>query len=72
MPDFTLPFDLETNVSTIAIGAFLSYVGHPLAFFSKKLSPRMQVALGYTLRCMQSRKPWRNGDNTLLGLNLES
>lgn len=47
MPDFTQAFIVETDASGIGIGAVLTQSGHPIAYFSKKLSPRMQAASTY-------------------------
>lgn len=47
LPDFSIPFILETDASGSAIGAVLQQRGHPLAFFSKALCPRMQQASTY-------------------------
>ena len=41
LPDFQKPFLLKTDASWSAIGAGLSQDGDPIAYFSKKLSPRM-------------------------------
>ncbi|KAL0315569.1 UNVERIFIED_CONTAM: Retrovirus-related Pol polyprotein from transposon.6 [Sesamum radiatum] len=40
--DFTLPFDVTTNASQIAMAALLSQQDRPIAFFTKKLSPQLQ------------------------------
>ena len=47
LPDFTHKFILETDASGCGIGLVLSQKGHPIAFFSKKLSPRMQKQGAY-------------------------
>lgn len=47
LPDFALPFIVETDASGLGIGVVLSQVGHPIAYFSKKLSPRMQRQYAY-------------------------
>nr|KYP37464.1 Retrovirus-related Pol polyprotein from transposon 17.6 [Cajanus cajan] len=45
LPNFDAPFDLETDASSIAIGVVLSQSGHPIAFFSKKLCPRIAASV---------------------------
>ncbi|KAE9606341.1 putative nucleotidyltransferase, Ribonuclease H [Lupinus albus] len=47
LPDFTQDFIIETNASMCGIGAVLMQEGHPIAFFSKKLGPKMQIASVY-------------------------
>lgn len=47
LPNFDLTFDVTTDASAFAVGAVLFQNGHPLAFFSKKLCSRMQLASAY-------------------------
>lgn len=47
LPDFSLPFTLETDASGIAMGVVLMQKHHPIAFFSKPFCPRLQRASTY-------------------------
>ncbi|XP_042016094.1 uncharacterized protein LOC121764074 [Salvia splendens] len=47
LPDFTLPFCVETDACEVGIGAILMQRNHPVAFFSKKLGPRRKIASTY-------------------------
>jgi hypothetical protein len=42
LPDFTKPFHIETDACDKGVGAVLTQDGHPLAFISKVLCPRIQ------------------------------
>ena len=42
LPNFNLPFILETDASNIGVGAVLMQAGHPIAYLSKALCPRNQ------------------------------
>ncbi|KAA0051266.1 ty3-gypsy retrotransposon protein [Cucumis melo var. makuwa] len=42
LPDWNLPFTIETDASGSGLGAVLSQEGHPITFFSQKLSQRVQ------------------------------
>ena len=52
MPNFSLPFELETDASNYAIGAVLMQQGHPIAFFSKKMGPQMCTSSAYGRDCL--------------------
>ena len=63
LPDWNLPFIIETDVSGIALGAVLSQNGHPIAFFSKNLSIRAQSKSVYERELMTvvlSVQKWRH------------
>lgn len=38
MPNFAVPFEVACDTSHLAIGGVLREQGHPIAFFSEKLS----------------------------------
>lgn len=62
LPNFTLTFEVTTYASATTLGAVLSQSGHPIAFFSKKLGPRMQLASVYDremFAIMEAVKKWR-------------
>ena len=47
LPDFTKDFVIGTDASKTGIGGVLIQESHPLAYFSKKLGPKMQLASTY-------------------------
>ena len=47
LPNFQLPFTVETDASGIDMGAVLSQNNHPIAFFSKPFSPKLLRASTY-------------------------
>ncbi|KAA0051159.1 Transposon Tf2-6 polyprotein [Cucumis melo var. makuwa] len=63
LPDWSLPFMIETDASGSGLGAVLSQNGHPIAFFSQKLSPRAQSKSIYERELMVvvlSVQKWRH------------
>lgn len=47
LPDFTLPFALESNASGIVMGDVLHQQGQPIVFFSKLFCLRLKLASAY-------------------------
>lgn len=63
LPDFSLPFHIETDASGSGIGAVLQQNGHPIAFISKALSPRNQGLSVYEkeyLAILMAVDQWRH------------
>jgi len=47
LPDFSIPFVVETDVSGSGMGAGLTQAGHPIAFFNKKFCPKLMGTSTY-------------------------
>ena len=47
LPDFTQEFLVETDASNCDISAVLMQDNHPIAFFSKKIGPKLQASSTY-------------------------
>lgn len=63
MPNFFLPFVLETDACDTRIGAILTQEGRPLAFMSKALGPKNQGLSTYEkeyLVLLMAVKQWRH------------
>lgn len=45
LPDFTLPFVIETDASGTGLGVVLTQKQRPLAYFSQHLSPQARVKI---------------------------
>lgn len=63
LPDFSQPFELETDASGFGIGAVLMQRGKPIAFLSKSLCPRNQALSIYErefLAVLLAVQKWRS------------
>ncbi|GJT21306.1 putative CCCH-type zinc finger family protein [Tanacetum coccineum] len=61
LPDFSQPFELHCDASKTGIGAVLSQLGHPVAYFSAKLSSAMLRFTTYDIEfyaIVQGIKHW--------------
>ena len=63
LPNFAKPFSIETNASELGVGVVLMQDGHPLAFLSKALGPRLQGLSTYEKEYMAillALEQWRS------------
>ncbi|KAL0405095.1 UNVERIFIED_CONTAM: Retrovirus-related Pol polyprotein from transposon.6 [Sesamum latifolium] len=67
LPNFELPFDVTIDASQVAVGAVLSQNRRFIAFFSKKLGPRLQAASTYDPEMYANSEAVRKWRQYLLG-----
>jgi hypothetical protein len=63
LPNFTLPFYLETDASGKGLGAVLMQQGRPIAYFSKAIGPKALALSIYekeALAILESLRKWRH------------
>jgi hypothetical protein len=63
LPNFSLPFILESDASASGLGAVLMQEGKPIAFYSKTLGPRAMSLSIYekeALAILEALKKWRH------------
>lgn len=62
LPDFSKNFLIQTDASGLGVGVILSQNGHPIAYFSKQMSLRLQQASTYVREMYaitEAVKRWR-------------
>jgi len=69
LPNFSIPFMVETDASNIAIGIMPSQEGHPIAFFSKKLCPKVQANSVYVKEMLAITETVKNWRHYLIGIH---
>ena len=52
LPDFAVPFTVETDASKRGVGVVLTQKGHPIAYLSKALGPTAQTLSTYEKECL--------------------
>lgn len=67
LPNFSTIFIVETDASNVGVGALLIQDEQPLAYFSKKIGPRMHSNQHTIGSCMPLSKLYISGVNISLG-----
>jgi len=63
LPNFDIPFVVETDASGIGVGVVLSQAGHPITFFSKEFCPKLRASSTYIrelVAIMTAVKKWHH------------
>lgn len=66
-PNFSLPFTIETDASSSAMGVVLTQQGHPIAYYSWVLCPRLQRTSAYVRELHAITSAVRKWRHYLLG-----
>lgn len=64
LPNFALPFQIQTDASGLGIDAVLLQQSHPIAYFSKKLPSHLLQTSTYVRDCSLLHRLSLNGANT--------
>lgn len=67
LPDFQVPFTVETDASGVGMGAILSQRGHPIAYFSKPFPLKLHHASTYVRELFAVTTAVRKWRQYLLG-----
>ena len=67
LPDFQVPFTVETDAFGVGMGAILSQRGHPIAYFSKPFPPKLHHASTYVRELFAVTTAVRKWRQYLLG-----
>jgi hypothetical protein len=60
LPNFSLPFILETDASCSYLGAVLMQQGKPIAYYSQSLGPKASTYHKEALAILQALRRWRH------------
>jgi hypothetical protein len=69
LPNFTIPFILETDACHTGLGTVLMQQSRPLAYFSKCLGPKNAEKSVYEKELRLSWRPSKNGDTIFWATN---
>lgn len=77
LPDFQLPFTIETDASNLGVGAILMQQGHPIAFLSKGLGLRHHALSTYEellaiIMAVTKWRPYLQGHHFIIKIDQQS